>query len=128
MDAPSLVLDRVLGVGRTGRVWRARLRTPGLGREAGAHVAVKVLRTEVLSDPDARASFASEVEAGRAVRHPALSRFLYAAPGGPPPVLEGLVPEAHLPRPEQDDGGGTAERALDLDQERITIDHGLHVT
>ncbi len=100
MDAPSLVLDRVLGVGRTGRVWRARLRTPGLGREAGAHVAVKILRTEVLADPDARASFASEVEAGRAVRHPALSRFLYAAPGGPPPVLEGLVPEAHLPRPE----------------------------
>ncbi|MEZ6013982.1 MAG: AAA family ATPase [Planctomycetota bacterium] len=104
MDSPPLVLDRVLGVGRTGRVWRARLTAPWLGRDVGSFVAVKVLRTELLSEPDARASLGAEIEAGRAVRHPALSRFLFAGSGSPPPLLEGPgrpdVPEAHLPHPE----------------------------
>jgi tetratricopeptide (TPR) repeat protein len=103
MPPPSLVLDRVLGEGRTGRVWRARLNAPWLGREAGTYVVVKALRTELLGEPDAVAALAAEIEAGRAVRHPALVRFVDAGVDAPPPLVEGpqrpVVPEAQLPHP-----------------------------
>lgn len=90
MDSPPLVLDRVLGVGRTGRVWRARVERPWLDLAPGVYVAVKVLRTELLDDEDARAALAAEADASRAVRHAALVRGLFAGAGAPPPVAPTL--------------------------------------
>jgi len=100
MDSPPLALDRILGVGRTGRVWRARVTAPWIsGMGPGRLLAVKVLHTELLRDGAARAALAAEVEVGRAVRHSALVQFVYAAPSSPPPLAEALEESVALQRP-----------------------------
>jgi serine/threonine-protein kinase len=63
-------LEHPIGQGANGRVWR------GVRRADGQPVAIKVLREEYTSDPEAVARFLRERTALRAVVHPNLVRVL----------------------------------------------------
>lgn len=102
-DAPEVVLCEPLGEGRTSRVWRGRLESPFDGMGAGTEVAIKILRPELLHEPDARETLSFEREVSRSVHHPALARARYHSPKGPTPPLEYDGPDpaadANAPRP-----------------------------
>ncbi|MFN0243510.1 MAG: serine/threonine-protein kinase PknK [Planctomycetota bacterium] len=67
---PRFRLDRELGTGTTGRVWRGVL-TQGFGPyPAGFAVAVKYLHPQLATDEQALLAFDSEAAAGAAVQHP----------------------------------------------------------
>ena len=64
-----------IGVGASGTVYRARLREPYHGLEAGSEVAVKFLRRDRLDDPRARQQLDTEGRLGRIVDHPNVARI-----------------------------------------------------
>ena len=64
------VLDRVLGVGGMGVVYR------GHDRRLGTAVAVKVLRSDLTSDPNVIARFRKEAHTASAIGHPHIVRVL----------------------------------------------------
>lgn len=59
-----------LGSGSSGTVYEATLSGPYAGLEAGARVAVKFLRPELLLDQGAHARLTAEGELGMSIRHP----------------------------------------------------------
>lgn len=71
----GLDLVEELGSGSSGTVHRARLRKPWRHLPAGAEVAVKFLRRELLEDPRARRRLEREGELGRRVRSPYVVRI-----------------------------------------------------
>lgn len=73
-------LQAVLGSGGMGRVYL------GVSR-AGESVAVKVIRTELLDDPDIRLRFAREVQALQAVVGGRVAHFVDADPSGDRPWI-----------------------------------------
>jgi serine/threonine protein kinase/tetratricopeptide (TPR) repeat protein len=76
--APRFRLDRELGSGTTGQVWHGVL-TEGFGPyPAGQSVAVKYMHAKHETDPEARAAFLGEAEAGQAVMHPGVVRVLHS--------------------------------------------------
>lgn len=68
-EIPGFQFLRELGNGGMGVVWLAV--QPELGRE----VAVKLLRSDLASDPEARARFRHEAEAAAALRHPNITQI-----------------------------------------------------
>ncbi|QDV08616.1 Serine/threonine-protein kinase PknB [Planctomycetes bacterium Poly30] len=88
---PEVRLLCPLGVGRTSRVWRgvlgAEWTSDGHTLEAGTEVAIKILRADLVGEPDARETLAFEREASRAVHHPSLARTRYLSVNGPTPFL-----------------------------------------
>lgn len=103
-DIPDIALEAPpLGAGRTSRVWRGRLRQGFDGLPAGAEVAVKVLRPELMDDDAARSTLSYERDASRAVQHPGLARARFLGDGDAspaPPAAEGhAVEDAGARRP-----------------------------
>ncbi|RIK16953.1 MAG: serine/threonine protein kinase [Acidobacteria bacterium] len=85
-------LDRRIGEGGMGVVWRARSRD---GRE----VAVKVLREHIAHDEDARARLRREVRTLARVHHPQVAAVIDADVDGPAPyVVTEYVPGQPLDR------------------------------
>jgi len=84
---PPLVLESPLGVGRTSRVWRARLVEDWGAFPAGTRFAVKILREDLAEDEDVLVTLRSEIDASRAVHHPGLARTRFGDFSGPTPPL-----------------------------------------
>lgn len=73
---PRFELEREIGSGATGHVWRGVLSAPWDDLPTGTEVAVKILRPELRDDPLVRAAFEREGAAGLAARAPGLVRVL----------------------------------------------------
>lgn len=104
---PPLVLESPLGVGRTSRVWRARLLEDWNEFPAGTRFAVKILREDLAEDEDVLATLRSEIDASRAVHHPGLARTRFGDFSGPTPPLA-----------NEADAGALGEAAADAAAER----------
>ncbi|WNI21635.1 serine/threonine-protein kinase [Streptomyces sp. ITFR-16] len=104
---PYLLLGR-LGAGGMGRVYLAR-------SEGGRTVAVKVVHTEHVADPQFRARFRREVEAARRVDERYTAPVLDAAPDEEYPwVATGYVPGLSLEQIVRGHGALTADAVLAL--------------
>lgn len=111
-SSPDFELEREIGAGATGRVWRARAQAGFAGLAQGEALAVKFLRPELRSDERARRAFEREARATIAVHHPSLAHGLARGENGrgpwyamrlvPGPTLRehlelrGVLPEEEL--------------------------------
>ena len=113
-------LDRRIGEGGMGVVWRARSRD---GRE----VAVKVLREHIAHDEDARARLRREVRTLARVHHPRVAAVLDADVDGPAPyVVTEFVPGQPLDRVVAERGPLRGEALLRLGRGLGEALHAIH--
>lgn len=113
-------LDRRVGEGGMGVVWRARSRD---GRE----VAVKVLREHVAHDEDARARLRREVHTLARVHHPRVAAVIDADVDGPAPyVVTEFVPGQPLDKVVADRGPMRGEALLRLGRGLGEALHAIH--
>ena len=109
-DPPGFVLDRIIGEGGFGQVWKATR------VETGEHVAIKVLHFELLTSHDAMTRFQRELAAIERLQHPNVVRGLghgTLADGRPYLVLEYLDAPS-LRESIRDRGALTPDEVLDV--------------
>ncbi len=113
-------LDRRIGEGGMGVVWRARSRD-------GQEVAVKVLREHIAHDEDARARLRREVRTLARVHHPRVAAVIDADVDGPAPyVVTEFVPGQPLDRVVAERGPLRGEALLRLGRGLGEALHAIH--